>query len=640
MSILVWMTQCCGGLAWLSVLFLCIYVLTKEAAVTEPGYEYQHVVNTNAATGAGIFTAIFAYWCLFLHLNVAAFSVRSIYGIWDMIANLRDMEKARLVRGLRSSLRRPGSAASVSSEETLAASPTTCSASSSDAGDLDIEKYADDSTMTTDRVIHAIVIPNYKEELDVLTETLDVLACHPQARDCYDVYLGMEQREANGDIKAMNLVQSFVKRFRSITYTMHPSDIPGEAAGKGSNVAWAARELSRNYTMAMRKNVVVTGIDADSHLSTQYFDSITRLHFAHPETAQTTLYAAPIIFDRNSHSVPTIVRVADILWSAGGVSGLYQGSSIAPPTSVYSVPLELVDRVGGWDRDSEAIGEDLHMYLKCFFALNGNLTTRTIYSAVSQCNVTDGTKTGARGMYLDIRARYKQALRHMWGALDSGYALRKMAGLWRDRNQTSRAFRPLHASLGDDSDLGASMDLHDSEEEPDNGIYSGVIKDTLAKPDWGRILILSHRLFEAHFLPLQMTTMIFASTFFVWLTEGNGDPYHLGWIFTFCNFLRIFGFLGVAVYIFFYEFYHRICIQNRQREMTEAGLATGMNFSHRNIKNNFLDYAIVPVVAPIFGAVPCLQAQICHFWTKDLVYTVSKKVARQRAKSFSADTKV
>ena len=172
------------------------------------------------------------------------------------------------------------------------------------------------------------------------------------------------------------------------------------------------------------------------------------MHLAYPETARTTLYSAPIIFDRNAHSVPAIVRVADILWSAAGMSNLYRGSAVAPPTSVYSVNLELVDRVGGWDCDSEAIGEDLHMYLKCFFALNGNLTVRTIYSPVSQTNVTGGGYgKGVGGIVIDMRARYKQALRHMWGALDTGFALRKVVELWQERKYTSRAFRPLHSSL-------------------------------------------------------------------------------------------------------------------------------------------------------------------------------------------------
>lgn len=71
----------------------------------------------------------------------------------------------------------------------------------------------------------------------------------------------MEQREEHGESKALSLIQEFVKKFRSIDYTMHPSDIPGESPGKGSNLAWAARKLSANYSMEVRKNVIITGID-------------------------------------------------------------------------------------------------------------------------------------------------------------------------------------------------------------------------------------------------------------------------------------------------------------------------------------------------------------------------------------------
>lgn len=71
----------------------------------------------------------------------------------------------------------------------------------------------------------------------------------------------MEQREIGSEAKALGLIQEFVKRFRSIDYALHPTGIPGEAAGKGSNLAWAARTLSSKYPLTIRKNVVVTGID-------------------------------------------------------------------------------------------------------------------------------------------------------------------------------------------------------------------------------------------------------------------------------------------------------------------------------------------------------------------------------------------
>ena len=170
------------------------------------------------------------------------------------------------------------------------------------------------------------------------------------------------------------------------------------------------------------------------------------MHLKFPKTAPTTLYAAPIVFDRNAHIVPALVRIADIQWCAGGISGLYTRSSIRPPTSVYSLPLSLADKVGGWDSDCEAIGEDLHMYAKCFFALNGTLTTRTILAPVSQTNVSSGQK-GIKGKIGDCGARYKQGLRHMWGSLDSGYALRKIVKVWRDRKCRIRTFRPLHTGM-------------------------------------------------------------------------------------------------------------------------------------------------------------------------------------------------
>lgn len=74
----------------------------------------------------------------------------------------------------------------------------------------------------------------------------------------------MEERETEAESKALRLVQEFGKKFRSINFSIHPADLPGESAGKGSNLAWAARKLSVRYSMGMRQNVIVTGIDGKS----------------------------------------------------------------------------------------------------------------------------------------------------------------------------------------------------------------------------------------------------------------------------------------------------------------------------------------------------------------------------------------
>jgi hypothetical protein len=339
--------------------------------------------------------------------------------------------------------------------------------------------------------------------------------------------------------------------------------------------------------------------------------------------------------------VTGLVRVADILWCAAGMSGLYRGSSIAPPTSVYSIPLELVDRVGGWDCDGEAIGEDLHMYIKCFFALNGNLTCKVVPSPISSSNVSGGCGGGIRGSLSDVRARYKQALRHMWGALDTGFAIRKGVEMWRERKRTMRAYRPLHRYHGD-----AAADLVMPETTPivadgllepvDSGIFAEVTHVLVEEPHLEHIFYLYLRLFEAHFLPVHMAILVFASAAYIWVMDGREDPNNLMWTFWWSKILRTSGFMMIGCFMFLYESYHRVCVTARQKEMTKAGLAEGMCFSYRSFRKNIVDYILIPIVAPLYGTIPSFQAEMAHLWTTDLVYTVSKKASRQRSRSIDA----
>ena len=71
----------------------------------------------------------------------------------------------------------------------------------------------------------------------------------------------MEARESGGDVKAMQLIAEFVKKFRFIDFTLHPGDIPNEAPGKSSNIAWAARKASERYSTSARPDVIITVVD-------------------------------------------------------------------------------------------------------------------------------------------------------------------------------------------------------------------------------------------------------------------------------------------------------------------------------------------------------------------------------------------
>lgn len=177
----------------IATLALSYWVVTKEAATSGHYdlFKYQQrdsfspvPQSPTTVQGAGLWTVIFAYYCLVIHILVAIFPLRSIWALWDITKSLKKAAHSKALQNLKFAHRRRGSSTSLSSSETLTSSHG--SSTSSEAGDLEAELYTD-ADAEPDRVVHAIVVPNYKEELDTLRETLEVLGCHPQARNSYDV---------------------------------------------------------------------------------------------------------------------------------------------------------------------------------------------------------------------------------------------------------------------------------------------------------------------------------------------------------------------------------------------------------------------------------------------------------------------
>ena len=72
----------------------------------------------------------------------------------------------------------------------------------------------------------------------------------------------MEQKELSSPEKAALLMSTFDSHFLSIHATFHPTGLPGEIAGKSSNVAFAAREVFRRHHGESEKaSTIITVID-------------------------------------------------------------------------------------------------------------------------------------------------------------------------------------------------------------------------------------------------------------------------------------------------------------------------------------------------------------------------------------------
>lgn len=286
------------------------------------------------------------------------------------------------------------------------------------------------------------------------------------------------------------------------------------------------------------------------------------------------LYVCPIIFDRNAHDVPIFVRVADILWGCAGLAGFLPGTPVLIPTSVYTIPLALAEDVGGWDGDATAIGEDMHMMVKAYFNSHGRLETLPVYSAASQCNVSSGAPRGFHRFADNLLARWKQAVRHMWGSLDFGYAVRCMFKL--------RWLRLSH-------------------------------------------LPLFHLLWEAHMLPVHFVMIIVASGLYTYFKPVDLIHPDLAWAFHFMDVARFVGFLVMQVALTLYASYHHVCVTQRSNDMVRAGISESYAYRQSWSGKYLLDRIAFPVAGVMYGALPAVYAQFAHLFTDKLTYGVSVK---------------
>ncbi|CAG8548271.1 255_t:CDS:2 [Funneliformis mosseae] len=272
--------------------------------------------------------------------------------------------------------------------------------------------------------IHAFVIPNYEEPEPLLRDTIKRLAQHRNATDHYVIVLAMEASEVDHRTKADNLRRAFDGSFLDFIITIHPKDLPGESRGKGSNVAYAARaacdELVRKGID--KRRVVFTVTDSDSAIPELYIRHVEKA-FAESYDPYAIICSPPIFFSRNALNVPAAVRVTDIMWSIMVMQNLSNRKGLAFPCSTYSLSMVLAEQVGFWDTDKDAIGEDLHMWLKCFFKTGGISRTIPIYVPINLTNVQ------TTGYISNIHARWVQAKRHYNGVADVAYSLKFAFGV-------------------------------------------------------------------------------------------------------------------------------------------------------------------------------------------------------------------
>ncbi|MBA4370609.1 MAG: hypothetical protein C0418_03400 [Coriobacteriaceae bacterium] len=269
-------------------------------------------------------------------------------------------------------------------------------------------------------VHHVVLVPNYKEPLDVLERTIGALAVQHRAEERVVVVLGMEQREPGALEKGEALAARYADRFESIIVTVHPADVPGELACKASNQTYAAgiaRDIVVRELGIPLDRITVTSCDADSVIHPKYFAAVSRM-FAADERRHARFWQAPMHYYNNIWDVPAPIRYTAWFIHAAHLAELAMPFYEPLPISTYTLSMKMAEETGWWD--PMVISEDWHVMLNAMFKRHGDVSLTPVFLP-TWSDATDG-ETFWRAM----KNRYDQVLRHAWGAEDVGYILREI----------------------------------------------------------------------------------------------------------------------------------------------------------------------------------------------------------------------
>jgi len=268
----------------------------------------------------------------------------------------------------------------------------------------------------TERITHFIVIPNYKEPMYKLRETLNHMVDNDYPFKKIILVLAFEKREMESQEKAQIIRKEYGHFFADIIDSYHVLELH-EEAGKASNQTAAAHMISKyvEKNSLDPKNIILTICDADSILPKNYFSYLTH-SYVHDQDNIYHFYWAPVLLYNNFWQLPIFIRIQATLSSIMRLAFLSQKDNLIQ-ISTYSVSLWLIKEIDYWDVD--IIPEDWHVYLQAFFKYGDKVKTIPLYTLIGSDAVFAGS------LLKTFKSRYEQEKRWAWGVSDIGYALRK-----------------------------------------------------------------------------------------------------------------------------------------------------------------------------------------------------------------------
>ncbi|MDD5144672.1 MAG: glycosyltransferase family 2 protein [Candidatus Pacebacteria bacterium] len=266
------------------------------------------------------------------------------------------------------------------------------------------------------RVYHLIILPSCRESKEIIKSSLESLIVSNYPKEKMIVALAIEERMGENDFKeAKEIEEDFKGKFFKFIVTSHPEDMPGEIAGKGSNVAFALNEVKDKIVDPLGipyENIVVSSFDIDTKPYPYYFANLTWNYLNNPNPFRSSYQPIPV-YNNNVWEAPAFSRV--IATSGTFWQMMQQERPEQLVTySAHAFPFKVFIEAG---YPSNIVADDSHVFWKAYFKYDGDYKVVPLYYPISMDAVL------AESLKRTAINQYKQQRRWAWGCVEIPYLL-------------------------------------------------------------------------------------------------------------------------------------------------------------------------------------------------------------------------
>ncbi len=265
-----------------------------------------------------------------------------------------------------------------------------------------------------DNYYHFIVLPTYKESLEILQPAFDAIVGSDYLSKKIFIGVGLEERDSPEKIAQ---VKEYWKKnghkIGGAFVTIHPYGLPGELAGPATNRNWAINNAAKEFAkMGIDPSkVIVTTLDADFVIHPQFLAGALHKYLSTPAGIRDKRsFTGAFLYNNNYWQAPAPMRLISSGTAYWQLSEMV-GSDKYINFSSLSMNLQSLLDIGLWIPNK--VNDDSGFYWKAYYHFKGDYKVIPHFLPISADAVLDVSLAKTfQNQYLQLK-RWAYGVEHI-----------------------------------------------------------------------------------------------------------------------------------------------------------------------------------------------------------------------------------